>query len=126
MSPGVQPIIVKKKKAAHHGHHGGAWKVAYADFVTAMMAFFMVMWLVGQSKEVKESVASYFADPFAVSVRPGTGGGTSLIPSDAPAGSPNRREERAAAPGSATAAEGAELAVVNRPSVFRLHDGDKS
>jgi chemotaxis protein MotB len=63
MSPAAQPIIVKKKKAAHHGHHGGAWKVAYADFVTAMMAFFLVMWLVGQSKAVKSAVAGYFRDP---------------------------------------------------------------
>ena len=59
-----QPIIVVKKiKKGHGGHHGGAWKVAYADFVTAMMAFFLVMWLVGQSQEVKAGVASYFRDP---------------------------------------------------------------
>ena len=63
MSPGGQPIIVKRKKAGGHGHHGGAWKVAYADFVTAMMAFFLVMWLVGQSKAVRSSVAGYFRDP---------------------------------------------------------------
>lgn len=56
-------IIVKKKKGGHGGHHGGAWKVAYADFVTAMMAFFLVMWLVNQPEEVKESVAAYFKDP---------------------------------------------------------------
>lgn len=57
------PIIVRKKKAGHGGHHGGAWKVAYADFVTAMMALFMVLWIVGQSKQVRESVAKYFTDP---------------------------------------------------------------
>jgi chemotaxis protein MotB len=56
-------IIIKKKKGGHHGHHGGAWKVAYADFVTAMMAFFLVMWLVNASRSVKESVAGYFRDP---------------------------------------------------------------
>src|SRR5215467_15062541 len=56
-------IIVKKKKHGHGGHHGGAWKVAYADFVTAMMAFFLVMWLVNQSKAVKSSIGSYFRDP---------------------------------------------------------------
>jgi chemotaxis protein MotB len=56
-------IIVKKKKGGHGGHHGGAWKVAYADFVTAMMAFFLVMWIVGQSASVKSSVAGYFKDP---------------------------------------------------------------
>ena len=56
-------IIIKKKKGGHGGHHGGAWKVAYADFVTAMMAFFLVMWLVNQSPAVKNSVQSYFQDP---------------------------------------------------------------
>ncbi len=56
-------IIIKKRRKAHHGAHGGAWKVAYADFVTAMMAFFLVMWLVGQNKGVKSSVASYFRNP---------------------------------------------------------------
>ncbi|PKK82852.1 MAG: hypothetical protein CVT49_11725 [candidate division Zixibacteria bacterium HGW-Zixibacteria-1] len=56
-------VIVVKKKNNHGGHHGGAWKVAYADFVTAMMAFFLVMWLVSQSEDVKESVQGYFQDP---------------------------------------------------------------
>jgi chemotaxis protein MotB len=56
-------IIVKKKKGHGHGHHGGAWKVAYADFVTAMMAFFLVLWIVGQSKAVKAGVAGYFRNP---------------------------------------------------------------
>jgi chemotaxis protein MotB len=63
MSP-IQPVIViKRKKAGGHGHHGGAWKVAYADFVTALMAFFLVMWLVGQSKTTRAAVAGYFRDP---------------------------------------------------------------
>jgi chemotaxis protein MotB len=57
-------VIVKKKQKAHEAHHGGAWKVAYADFVTAMMAFFMVMWLVNQNEEVKTAVGGYFRDPF--------------------------------------------------------------
>jgi len=56
-------VIVRKKKGHGGGHHGGAWKVAYADFVTAMMAFFLVMWLVTQSKDVRSSVAGYFRDP---------------------------------------------------------------
>ena len=56
-------IIVRKKGRGHGGHHGGAWKVAYADFVTALMAFFLVMWLVGQSSAVKKAVAAYFKDP---------------------------------------------------------------
>lgn len=55
--------IVRKKKKGAEGHHGGAWKVAYADFVTAMMAFFLVMWIVGLSKPVREAVAAYFRDP---------------------------------------------------------------
>ncbi len=92
MSPGVQPIIVKKKKAGHHGHHGGAWKVAYADFVTAMMAFFLVMWLVGQSKEVKSAVAGYFRDPGifdqARSDGPIAGGDLKLNPDAAPPSDP--------------------------------------
>jgi len=57
------PIIVIKKKGGHGGHHGGAWKVAYADFVTAMMAFFMVMWLMNSSEQIKEAVGAYFRDP---------------------------------------------------------------
>jgi chemotaxis protein MotB len=58
-----QIIIIKKKGGHGHGHHGGAWKVAYADFVTAMMAFFLVMWIVGQSQEVKAAIAGYFQNP---------------------------------------------------------------
>ncbi len=58
-----QPIIIKRKKVNHGGHHGGAWKVAFADFMTAMMAFFLTMWLVGQKSEVREAVAGYFRDP---------------------------------------------------------------
>jgi chemotaxis protein MotB len=58
-----QPIIVIKKKAGHGGHHGGAWKVAYADFVTAMMALFIVLWLMNASKQVQEAVGGYFKDP---------------------------------------------------------------
>jgi chemotaxis protein MotB len=56
-------IIVRRKKAGHGGHHGGAWKVAYADFVTAMMAFFLVMWLSAQDSRIREAVAGYFAAP---------------------------------------------------------------
>src|SRR5688572_6241876 len=58
-----QPVIIKKKKAHGHKHHGGSWKVAYADFVTAMMAFFMVMWILGMSPQDKSVIASYFQDP---------------------------------------------------------------
>lgn len=63
MADEVQPIIIKRKKHSHGGHHGGAWKVAFADFMTAMMCFFLVMWLVGQKDDVKEAVAGYFRDP---------------------------------------------------------------
>ncbi len=56
-------IIVKKVKKGGHGHHGGAWKVAYADFVTAMMAFFMVMWILGMDQNLRNSVEGYFANP---------------------------------------------------------------
>ncbi len=54
--------VIKRKKG-HEGGHGGAWKVAYADFVTAMMALFIVLWILGQSKEVRDVVAAYFKDP---------------------------------------------------------------
>ena len=59
----LAPIYVIKKKINHAGHHGGAWKVAFADFVTAMMALFIVLWLLNTSQEVKDSVAGYFKDP---------------------------------------------------------------
>ncbi|MBN1302512.1 MAG: OmpA family protein [Melioribacteraceae bacterium] len=55
--------IIKKVKKGHHGHHGGAWKVAYADFVTAMMALFIVLWVLGQSEDIKKAVSNYFKDP---------------------------------------------------------------
>jgi chemotaxis protein MotB len=63
MTTKAQPIIIVKKKGGHGGHHGGAWKVAYADFVTAMMALFIVLWLMGSSEKVKKAVSGYFNDP---------------------------------------------------------------
>ena len=57
------PIIIVKKKAGHGGHHGGAWKVAYADFVTAMMALFIVLWLLNTSQDTQKVIGGYFADP---------------------------------------------------------------
>lgn len=64
MAQAVQPIIIiKKKKGGHGGHHGGAWKVAYADFVTAMMALFIVLWLLSSSEQVQKAVGGYFTDP---------------------------------------------------------------
>ncbi len=64
---GEQPIIIKKIVKGGAGHHGGAWKVAYADFVTAMMAFFIVMWIISASEETKQKVSNYFDDPGAFS-----------------------------------------------------------
>jgi chemotaxis protein MotB len=66
------PIIVIKKKSGHGGHHGGAWKVAYADFVTAMMALFIVLWLLNSSEKVKEAVSGYFQDPSGTGKEKGT------------------------------------------------------
>lgn len=57
------PIVIKKIKKRGHEHHGGSWKVAYADFVTAMMALFIVLWIVGQADPVKQAVSEYFIDP---------------------------------------------------------------
>lgn len=71
----AQPIIIIRKKAAHHAaHHGGAWKVAYADFVTAMMALFIVLWLMASSDPVKKSIAAYFLDPKGQKHEVGSGG----------------------------------------------------
>jgi chemotaxis protein MotB len=70
-----RPIIIRKKIKRKHGHHGGAWKVAYADFVTAMMAFFLVMWITSQSDEIKMNISGYFQDPVAF----GQAGGVTLL-----------------------------------------------
>jgi chemotaxis protein MotB len=83
MSVGEQPIIIKRiKKGGGHGHHGGAWKVAYADFVTAMMAFFLLMWLINTtSPEQKRGIADYFAPASVSETTSGAGGilsGTAL------------------------------------------------
>lgn len=67
-----RPVIIIKKKSGHGGHHGGAWKVAYADFVTAMMALFIVLWLMNSSKQVQEAVGGYFRDPTGESRKVGT------------------------------------------------------
>ena len=68
----TRPIIIVKKKGGHGGHHGGAWKVAYADFVTAMMALFIVLWLMNSSKQIKEAVGGYFKDPSGTSKKVGS------------------------------------------------------
>jgi chemotaxis protein MotB len=68
----TRPIIILKKKGGHGGHHGGAWKVAYADFVTAMMSLFIVLWLLSSSKKVQEAVGGYFKDPTGTSAKIGS------------------------------------------------------
>ena len=80
---GSRPIyIIKRKKAAHAGHHGGAWKVAYADFVTAMMALFIVLWLMSADEKVKEAISAFFNDPTGTGTQIGTalaGSGNSIL-----------------------------------------------
>jgi chemotaxis protein MotB len=72
-----RPIIIRKKVTSHAGHHGGAWKVAYADFVTAMMAFFMVMWIMGMDPQAKDLIQGYFQNP--VGFKKGFGGGANPL-----------------------------------------------
>ena len=82
MAEQQQPIIIKKIKKGGHAHHGGAWKLAYADFVTAMMAFFLLMWLLGSTDDTtRKGIASFFSDPYKVSMEGGkdTGARTSMI-----------------------------------------------
>ena len=82
MSEPKENIIIIKKISGHAGHHGGAWKVAYADFVTAMMALFMVLWLLSSSAEVQKAVGGYFNDPSGNGKQMGSdmsgAGGTSI------------------------------------------------
>jgi chemotaxis protein MotB len=74
----LQPIIIKRVKKAGHVAHGGAWKIAYADFVTAMMAFFLLMWLLGSTSEGdKKGISDYFQSPLKVAMQGGTGAGAS-------------------------------------------------
>ncbi|QDX81386.1 flagellar motor protein MotB [Denitratisoma sp. DHT3] len=77
-----QPIVVKRIKKGGGGHHGGAWKIAYADFVTAMMAFFLLMWLLGSTTQGDlKGIADYFSTPLKVAMSGGSGAGdaTSVI-----------------------------------------------
>ncbi len=77
-----RPIVIKRIKKVAGGHHGGAWKIAYADFVTAMMAFFLLMWLLGSTTKAQlEGIAEYFKNPMKVSLSGGSGAGdtTSVI-----------------------------------------------
>jgi chemotaxis protein MotB len=80
------PIIVIKKKGGHGGHHGGAWKVAYADFVTAMMALFIVLWLMNSSPKIQNAVGGYFRDPLGTADKAGKdivgSAAASIVPHD--------------------------------------------
>ena len=79
----LQPIIIKRIKKGGHAVHGGAWKIAYADFVTAMMAFFLLMWLLGSTaKGELQGIAAYFSSPLKVAMTGGDGAGnsSSVIP----------------------------------------------
>jgi chemotaxis protein MotB len=120
------------------GKGGGAWKVAYADFVTAMMAFFMVMWIVAQGKDVKEAVSQYFKDPPLLGMKMSKpGGGETLLPAKDPApkppppakrtgGGPNKRG-RGAGEAAVKPPPDAETQKTGRkPSLFVLHDGNRS
>ena len=78
----LQPIIIKRIKKGGHASHGGAWKIAYADFVTAMMAFFLLMWLLGSTSEGdKKGIADYFQSPLKIALMggPGSGGSNSIL-----------------------------------------------
>jgi chemotaxis protein MotB len=79
------PIIIVRKRAAHDEHHGGAWKVAFADFMTAMFSLFLVLWLITQSSDIKSAIAGYFQDPlgraeeYGSSIMPGNGAQTQSV-----------------------------------------------
>ena len=72
MASNIEIIVKKVKKGGHEAHHGGAWKVAYADFVTAMMALFIVLWLLSASEKVQKAVGGYFQDPTGKGRQTGT------------------------------------------------------
>src|SRR5436190_18484086 len=94
MKPQGQVIVIRKKRKGHAAHHGGAWKVAYADFVTAMMAFFLVMWLMAQKQEVKASIGGYFRDPGVFDYQKSKG----ILPGGTPGMEPGRPPEPARPP----------------------------
>ena len=82
-----RPIIIRRKKAAKHGHHGGAWKIAFADFMTALMALFLVLWVLSNaSKNDKDAIADYFSTPLLVAISKGerSANSASAIPGGGP------------------------------------------
>ncbi len=112
------------------GKGGGAWKVAYADFVTAMMAFFLVMWITSQSQPVREAVAGYFEDPYG---HPNKRGGSTILPirGGSPARAPRRpmgARQRGRSGGSGTkwiSTTDPEANSARKPTLFVVHDGDR-
>jgi chemotaxis protein MotB len=116
------------------GHGGGAWKVAYADFVTAMMAFFLVMWIVAQNDKVKQAVAHYFTDPYNESGRVFDDNAKikAVVPSDDPANKsgggkgPRGKGRGRGAPLKDAAETDPNAKTGRKPQVFVLHDGQKS
>lgn len=80
-----QPILIIRRKKHHDAHHGGAWKVAFADFMTAMFAMFLVLWLINQSSDIKSAIAGYFQDPlgradeYGSSIMPGEGAQSQMV-----------------------------------------------
>ncbi len=106
------PVIIKKvKKGGHGGHHGGAWKVAYADFVTAMMAFFLLLWLLNVTTDIqKRGIADYFEPTIASKSQSGAGG----VMGGLTIGQKGSQQVSAAAPGLA----------INRPALRRPNEGD--
>ncbi len=114
-----QPIIKKIIKKGSDGHHGGAWKVAFADFMTAMMAFFLVMWLVGQKPDVREGVAGFFRDPGKYSSEGKEGvlkGAASPIKKQNPVGSMVKKKDN----GSASTKEKKELEIAAKKIAAQL------
>ena len=91
-----RPIVIRRKKKKAGGHHGGAWKIAYADFVTAMMAFFLLMWLLGSTaKGDLNGIADYFRTPLKVAMQGGSGAATARASSRAAARTSSRRASQA-------------------------------
>lgn len=88
-----RPIIIKRIKKVAGGHHGGAWKIAYADFVTAMMAFFLLMWLLGSTtKGELQGISDYFRTPLKVALSGGSGSGDATSPLASGGGDMTRRD----------------------------------
>lgn len=119
------PIIIIKKKGGHGGHHGGAWKVAYADFVTAMMALFIVLWLMNTSKPVQVAISGYFKDPSGTGKE--TGSKLSGKAGESEASQVNKETlSVAAAPAKAQPTEDMEkLKADLQESIRGIHDLDK-